>query len=332
VVTTSGITAQKNQTLALSSLFMVSDADGDAMTRYQLRDLTADPASGHFVVGGVTQAAGAVIEISAGQLAQTSFVSGTVGDNLQIRAFDGTTWSAADNVAWSSFMVSPPANRAPVVTTKNVTAPAGQSLAVSSLFTVSDADGDTMTKYQLRDLTTDAASGHFVVAGAAKAAGAVIEITAGQLAQASFVSGTVGDNLQIRAFDGTAWSAADNASWSPFRIAPPINHAPVVAGGTVFALAGQSLAASSLFSASDPDGDAITEYQFMDITRPSISGHFVVNGAAQDAGMVIDIPASQLSQTSFLTGMLGDSVQVRVFDGKSWSNDGNWSQIHIVSR
>jgi hypothetical protein len=27
------------------------------------------------------------------------------------------------------------------------------------------------------------------------------------------------DALQIRAFDGIAWSAADNASWSPFHIA-----------------------------------------------------------------------------------------------------------------
>ena len=54
------------------------------------------------MVNGVAQAAGTVIDINAAQLAQTSFVTGTVGDNLQIRAYDGTDWSAADNAAWSA--------------------------------------------------------------------------------------------------------------------------------------------------------------------------------------------------------------------------------------
>ena len=46
----------------------------------------------------------------------------------------------------------------------------------------------------------------------------LIDISAAQAALTSFVTGTVNDALQIRAFDGIAWSAADNASWSPFHI------------------------------------------------------------------------------------------------------------------
>jgi hypothetical protein len=38
------------------------------------------------------------------------------------------------------------------------------------------------------------------------------------LGQTSFVTGTLGDGLQLRAFDGKAWSAADSAAWAPFQI------------------------------------------------------------------------------------------------------------------
>ena len=65
-----------------------------------------------------------------------------------------------------------------MVTTTDKTATAGQSFSLSSLFSVSDADGDTITKYELWDSTSDATSGHFVVNGVAQPAGTMIEITA----------------------------------------------------------------------------------------------------------------------------------------------------------
>ena len=331
VVTTANVTEPANQTVALSSLFSVSDADGDAITEYQLWDSTRDPASGHFTVGGAAQAAGTVITISAAQLAQTSFVTGTVGDSLQIRAFDGTDWSAADNAAWSPFTVSVPVNHPPVVTTANVTEPRNTTVALSSLFSVSDADGDTITQYQLWDSTRDPASGHFAVSGAAQAAGTVITISAAQLAQTSFVTGTVGDSLQIRAFDGTAWSAADNAAWSPFMVSVPVNHPPVVTTSNVTEPHNDTLALSSLFSVSDADSDPITQYQLWDSTRDPASGHFAVGGVAQAAGTVITISAAQLAQTSFVTGTVGDSLQIRAFDGTDWSAADNavWSPFTV---
>ena len=333
VVTTSNLTRQGNQTLAASSLFSVSDADGDAITRYQLWDGNADPASGYFVVGGVAQAARTVIDISAAQLSQVSFVTGSVSDYLQIRASDGTLWSAADSAQWSPFTITVPVNHAPVVTTSNLTEPHDQTLALSSLFTVSDADGDAMTKYQLWDGTADPNSGYFTVAGVAQAPRTVIEITAAQLGQVNFVTGGVGDNIQIRAFDGAAWSAGDSAQWSPFTITVPANHAPVVTTADIIAPAGQSLSPSSLFSVSDADGDAITEYQFWDGTADPSSGHFVVGGVAQAARTVIDIPASQLGQVSFLAGTATDMLQVRAFDGRSWSaaDSAQWAPFHVAA-
>jgi autotransporter-associated beta strand protein len=335
VVTTANVTLAHNQTVAASSLFSVSDADGDTITRYQLWDGTTDPSSGYFVVNGVAQAPRTVIDITAAQLAQTSFVTGSVGDALQIRAYDGTAWSPDDSTGhWALFNVSVPINHAPVVTTSDVAAQRNQTLAASSLFTVSDADGDTITRYQLWDGTDDPSSGHFVVGGVAQAPRTVIDITAAQLAQTSFVTGSVGDALQIRAYDGTAWGPVDSTGhWALFNVSLPPNNPPVVTTADITAQASHSLAASSLFTVSDADGDAITQYQLWDGTDDPSSGNFVVNGVTQSPRTVIDIPSSQLGQVSFLTGSTGDMLQVRASDGKSWSptdSTGHWSPFHVA--
>jgi hypothetical protein len=44
----------------------------------------------------------------------------------------------------------------------------------------------------------------------------VIGIIAAQLAQASLAAGRVNNGIQIRAFDGFAWSATDNVRWRCF--------------------------------------------------------------------------------------------------------------------
>ena len=71
-----------------SSLFQASDADGDSLL-YFFYDNSADPASGHFTVNGVVQAANTTFAVSAAQLAQTTFTAGLVSDDLFVNAWDG---------------------------------------------------------------------------------------------------------------------------------------------------------------------------------------------------------------------------------------------------
>jgi len=331
LVTTQDMRASAGQTLALSSLMAISDADGDAMTRYQLYDNSSDPSSGHFVVNGQVQSAHIVIDLTAAQAAQTSFVTGAVNDDLQIRAFDGFAWSAADNANWSPFIIGPTVNHAPVLSTADKRVAAGQTVSLASLLSISDADGDAMTRYQLYDNSNDPNSGHFTVNGQVQSARMTIDLTAAQAAQTSFVTGTVNDDLQIRIFDGQAWSAADTANWAPFAIGPSVNNAPVLTTGTVNTQPAQTLALSSLISISDADGDAMTRYQLYDNTSDPNSGHFVINGVAQAARSVIDITAAQALQTSFLTGTVNDDLQIRAFDGHSWSaaDNANWAPFLV---
>jgi hypothetical protein len=319
LVTTANLNLAQHIGVAASSLFSATDPDNHPITAYEFWDSTRDPNSGHFFVSGVMQQAGTVIDVTAAQLAQTSFVTGSVSNALQVRAFDGFSWSAADNAAWAPFNVNVPANHPPVVTTADLNLAQHVTVAASSLFSVTDPDNNPITAYEFWDSTRDPNSGHFVVNGVAEPAGTVIDVTAAQLAQTSFVTGAVSNALQVRAFDGFNWSATDNASWAPFNVNVPASHPPVVTTTDLNLAQHTTVAASSLFSVTDPDNNPITAYEFWDSTRDPNSGHFVINGAVQPAGTVIDVTAAQLAQTSFVTGSVSNALQVRAFDGINWS-------------
>jgi hypothetical protein len=80
----------RNQTsIAASSLFTATDPEGDPITAYALKDLAGD---GQFVVNGVVQTSNE-IDLTAAQLAQTAYQSGSGCAQISISASDGTLWS-----------------------------------------------------------------------------------------------------------------------------------------------------------------------------------------------------------------------------------------------
>ncbi|GIQ77045.1 hypothetical protein [Bradyrhizobium sp. RD5-C2] len=317
VVSASDVTATHGQDIAASSLFTVSDADNDTIANYQFWDSTADPASGHFVVAGVTQPAGQSIDVSAAQLASTSFQSGSGSDDLWVRAFDGLMWSS-----WKEFHVNAPADNLPIVSAADFSANHGQDIAASALFSTADADGDTITNYQLWDSTSDPDSGHWVVAGVAQGTNVAIDVTAAQLSNTSFQSGSGSDDLWARAYDGFAWGP-----WKEFHVNAPIDHAPVVSASDFHATANQSVAASSLFSVTDADGDSIPQYQVWDSTPSASSGHWSIGGTAQPVNTAINVSAAQLASTTFDGGTVSDDLWVRANDGMIWSA---WQEFHFI--
>src|SRR5258708_13505789 len=151
------------------------------------------------MVGATAQAAATIIDVTAAQLATTSYVAGTGTDQLYARAFDGDLWSS-----WQPFTAGP---TAPVVVASNITATHNQSFAASSLFTASDPDGDTLTTYALYDAT---GNGHFAVNGVTQGTAVEIDLTAAQLAQTLYQSGSGNDQLYARAPDTTLCT-----SWQP---------------------------------------------------------------------------------------------------------------------
>ena len=319
VVTTSNVTLDANQTVAASSLFRVSDPNSFAITEYQFWDSTSDPNSGHFYLNGVEVADHTLLDVTAAQLSEVTFVASTDPTSLQVRAFDGVNWSAADTAQWAPFTVDVATTPPPVVTTSNVTLDAHQTVAASSLFTVSDPNSFAITEYQLWDATSDPNSGHFYLNGVEVADHTLIDVTAAQLSEVTFVAGTDPTSLQVRAFDGVNWSAADTAQWAPFNVNVALTPPPVVTTSNITLDANQTVAASSLFTVSDPNSFAITEYQFWDSSTDPASGHFYFNGVEVAARTVLDVTAAQLSEVTFVTGTDPTSLQVRAFDGVNWS-------------
>ena len=99
---------------------------------------------------------------------------------------------------------------------------------------------------------------------------------------------------------------------------------PVVSVANSY-LATTSVAASSLFTVSDPNGLAITNYSFMD-TGP---GHFVLNGVTEPDNTEIDITAAQLSELTYqsVPGM-ADTVQIRAEDALT---SGGWTSFVVTA-
>jgi hypothetical protein len=97
------------------------------------------------------------------------------------------------------------------------------------------------------------------------------------------------------------------------------NHAPTVAASDQTATRGEVINASSLFSASDADGDNLL-YFFYDNSAEPMSGHFTVDGAVQVAGTTFAVSEAQLAQTTFTAGLLNsDDLFVNVWDGELFS-------------
>jgi hypothetical protein len=72
----------------MQTLFTVSDADHDPLTYYIL-DNTPGANTGHFQVGGVTQAEGQWIALTQAQFNQATYVTGQSGtDDVYLEAFD----------------------------------------------------------------------------------------------------------------------------------------------------------------------------------------------------------------------------------------------------
>jgi hypothetical protein len=98
---------------------------------------------------------------------------------------------------------------------------------------------------------------------------------------------------------------------------------PVVSASTVN-LSATSVAASSLFTVSDPNGLAITLYDVED-TGP---GEFSLAGAPLSNGSVWGILPSQLSQLTYVAGPQGtaDTVQIRASDSLGF---GSWTTFTV---
>jgi hypothetical protein len=313
-------TAMRGQVIPLSTLVAISDRFGLGFQKLELWDSHGTTFGGQFVVNGTPQTGGHEIDVSSADVANTVFDVGTLGgrDTLWARLLQND----GQQTTWQSFMVSAPVDVPPVVTGENKSATHGQSFAAPSVFSASDPDGDLLAEYGFWD--TGGGGGHFILNGAPQGNSQEIDVTAAQLSELSYQSGSSTDTLWVRVSDGNQWS-----QWSQsFAVTTPMDPGPLVTplSANVSAIHNQSFAASSLFHYSDPFGDAAVEYDFW---NSGIGGaHFAINGIALGADQDNFIPSAQLTQLTYQSGSGIDSLWFRASDGTEWSP---WSNALTVT-
>jgi hypothetical protein len=206
----------------------------------------------------------------------------------------------------------------PTVSVKNATIDEKQSISASSLIgSIVNPAGMRTTQYAFMD--QGAGGGRLTLNGVALSSGVMHYLTAAQLGQLSYVGGANpgADQVTIKSYDGSAWSTAKTAT---VTVAPP----PTVNVNNASISAGQTIAGSSLIaSVTDPAGNAITQYAFMNTGADG--GKLLLNGNAVAAGAWVNVAASQLSQLSYVGGTTTgtDSVSIKAYDGHIWSGVSN---------
>jgi hypothetical protein len=206
VVTTTNGSVAANQATKLAPLIRVTDADGDAITRYEFKDLAG---GGYFRVNGTRQADNQAFSVTAADLVNVEYVGGGAAGSeaLQVRAFDGKDWSASASLTMTTTAASTGTNQRPVVTASNATVRAGQAVAAKTLFQVSDPNGDAITRYAFWD--GGSGGGYFRVNGVVQAAGRVIYVSAADLDKVQYVGGSRAGTERVfaAASDGKLWSS-----------------------------------------------------------------------------------------------------------------------------
>jgi hypothetical protein len=251
------------------------------------------------------------VTVATSDLSKLSYVAqgASASEAISIQASDGKEWSA---IATATVATT---NHAAVVTANGATLNSNQTIAASSLIkSVTDADGDKITQYRFMD--NGAGGGWLVYNGQKVTAGQWVTVAAGDLAKLSYVAAgaTGSETLAIQAFDGSDWSAS---AVSTIQI---VNHAATVTTNSATINANQVIAASSLIkSTADADGDAITQYRFMD--NGAGGGYFVLDGQKIANGQWVTIAAGDLSKLSYVGGSASgaETFSVQVYDGKVWS-------------
>ncbi len=200
------------------------------------------------------------------------------------------------------------------LTAPDIAATHGQVMAATALFDLDDIDypaGVPMT-YWFRDNTPG--GGHFELDGVAQVEGQTFGITEEQLSHLTFRAGAGGtDSITINTWDGLQSS---NVVTFNVNVAP--NSAPALTAPDRSATHGQVIAASSLFTASDADSDALS-YWFSDNTVGG--GRFEYDGVAQAEGQTFGVSQSQLSHLTFRAGAGGlDNISLNVWDGQASSS------------
>jgi hypothetical protein len=318
-------TATRGQALPLSSLVSIPDPNSVGYSQLQLWDSNGTVAGGQFVINGVPQSGGHEIDVAPANLANTVFDIGTAGgsDVLWARLLQNN----GQLTTWQSFTVTAPAVPLPTLSvTNDPTATRGQAVPLSSLVSISNPNGVGYSQLQLWDSNGTVAGGQFVVNGVPQGGEHEIDVAPANVANTVFDVGTAGGSDVL--FARLLQNNGQPTFWKSFAVTAPTDTGPVMtpASSNMPAAQGQTFAASSLFTYSDPVNSPASGYDVWDTGGGG--GYFALSGSQLNANQNNFVSAANLGQLTYHAGSGSDTLWMRAFDGAVW---GPWSSSSTVT-
>ncbi len=325
-VSANDLTLDLSATILAADIITADDADGNPLT-YEVWDSGRPDDSGYFELDGVR------LEVRQGHtMTQEEFDTllihgGSVDgeDSLWVRVSDGvhtTAWEAFTlTTAGGSGGGTPPViNTVPTANADDLTLGRGESVLASTVFSGSDADGDTLT-YEVWDSGSKANSGYFELNGTILTAGRGHTLTQAEFDSLNIVGGSKDgtEHIWLRVSDGTDSTAWQKASLTTDTDTPGmggVNNAPTVTVDDITLVAEAFVAANSIMDVNDVDGDTLT-YEVWDSTSRNSSGYFDLNGTALAAGRSHSLTQAEFDQLTVVAGRYDgtDRLWIRASDG-----------------
>ncbi len=319
VISVSDRTVVQSELISISDSVSFNDPDGYPVARWRVRDRNPGQFSGKLVLNGSVLAPvdWHYIEIADfANLIFTAAFSAPNNDVIDIRGFDGVDWSFV--TTFNSFTALN-FNR-PVVLPSEYQMATEETVAMKDLFSVSDADNNTIKKLRFWDVTPHSWSGHMTIDGIEQPANKFIEVNFADLSRMEWYSSSRSFNEQIRvmAFDGNHWSDIQT-------IRVRTNEKPVISVSDDYSIREELLHVNvpALVVKLD-DGPVYTKYELYDSSPNSLSGTFRNGALVLPALQVHNVTPTQFQGITFKTGVHEvrslDEIYVRAFNGTFWSD------------
>lgn len=333
-VTAADSSVLETEIRTVANIISTTDQDGNAIVRYRFIDRATSTNSGNFVLNGVDQAAGTWFNVEAANLDGLRFVGGKFGvqyESIGVQAYDGKFWSPLANFT----MTTTPNQFRPVLSILDLSAAVSRVTRLTSAFSWTDQDGNSIKEVRLRDTGTNAGSGFFSVNGVPQAQGDWFTVRYQDLGTVQYHFSDVAEferyNMQI--FDGRFWSEIQNAQIS--AIPRPVFEidGPQVVMDTL-----DEVPLSSLITKLDA-GPTYTRYEIIDLTPGPGSADILINGvpALPNVPYVFtrdDLPNVIVRGAATFDNRGFDEISLRVGNAEFWSGPTNFNVYteHVAER
>lgn len=303
--------------VAVANHFRVQDADQSSARRFRFRDSAVG--AGHLLLNGMRQAENTVFEINAGQLGQVEYHTGDSAGNetIFVSAWDGRFWSE-----WGQINVTNRENQsAPQLTAMAPLVRLEQRVELARMFNYSDADGNTMKRLRVRDLSHAEPSGYLMMDDTRLASSIWHEIEARDLFRVTFVGAQQSwfDTLQFQAYDGGMWSPTLTVS----QLTANNRHAPELRAISHSTNERVFRDLPSLYEFSDADGDPLRMLRVRAYGTGPLHGRFYRGGVEMAGNVWHTISRNEIGMWQFQAGQVGINTQVglQASDGFSFTSN-----------